>query len=149
MEFSPPGYSDWGKGDDPFAWRIFSSEFTTGKPSGTFRGRPLPVESLLKDPLPFDFMLCDIPVRFFGENILSDIFFSTPSRKEAKKLLKYFNYSLESGRGKGSHELWKGPDNRTFPLPRRDPLSGVVFKNLLHHFHLSKPNYLQEIRPKL
>ncbi len=68
---------------------------------------------------------------------------------EAKRILKYFDYQMIRGRGKGSHEIWTGPDNRSFSLPVRDPLSQLVFRNLLHHFELTKEAYLQELRQEL
>ena len=107
------------------------------------------IKGLLNGPLPFDYIESDIPVWFVGQGTISDLFFSTPSRTEAKRILKCFDYEVISGRGKGSHEIWTGPDNRSFSLPLRDPLSRLVFTNLLNHLGINKETYLQEIRPHL
>jgi hypothetical protein len=53
---------------------------------------------------------------------------------------------LLAGRGKGSHELWEGPNGRSFVLPARDPLSPGEFHSLLDHFGWSKEMYMKQIR---
>ena len=45
--------------------------------------------------------------------------------------------------------LWEGPPERRKTRDRRavrDPLSQLVFRNLLHHFELTKEAYLQQLR---
>jgi hypothetical protein len=149
LNFAPPGYRNWAIGGQIASWRTLSGQLASGalgrKPK---KGYP-PLEGLLNGPLPFDLLESDIPVWFVGQGTIAEIFFSTPGRTEAKRILKYFDYQMIRGRGKGSHEIWTGPDNRSFSLPVRDPLSQLVFRNLLHHFELTKEAYLQELRQEL
>ncbi|WP_157817532.1 hypothetical protein [Candidatus Thiodictyon syntrophicum] len=149
LDLSPAGYRDWRKGQEQQTWRTLASELVTAKQGGGVRGRALPVEALLRGPLPFDWRSGDIPTRFIGSSLVSDIFFSSPSRREAIKVLALYEYQVDTKRGKGSHEFWEGKDGRGFPLPMRDPLSIKVFSNLLDHFGLTKKEYVNKIRPRL
>ena len=156
LSLSPPGYRNWRIGDDSIAWYLFATELVSGKPLGAPGKRPLPIASLLDIYRYMDFLAIDIPTHIVGEGLIVDFLqanpstFGTPSRREAERALKhYFHYVLNTQRGKGSHELWTGPDNRGFPLPRTDPLSRNVFKNFLDHFGLNKEKYVREVRPQL
>lgn len=156
LSLSPPGYRNWRIGDDPVTWYLFATELVSGKPARSAGKRPLPIASLLEISRYIDFKAIDIPTRIVGEGLIVDFLqanpatFGTPSRREAERALKkYFHYVLDTTRGKGSHELWTGPDNRGFPLPRTDPLSRTVFKNFLDHFGLNKEKYVREVRPNL
>ena len=155
LDLSPPGYNNWQAGGRRDTWRQFSTELMTGKAAQALKSLPLPNESLLADPLPFDLREDDIPVRIVGHGVIADWLlanpatFSTPTRKEIERALKFFGYQCDKSRGKGSHELWSGDDKRAFPVPRRDPLSRGVFNSFLHHFGLDKMKYVLEIRPQL
>lgn len=155
LDLSPPGYRNWRVGGKRETWRQFTSELMTGKPAHLSKPLPLPNESLLADPLPFDLCEDDVPIRIVGHGVIADWLlanpatFSTPTRKEIERALKFFGYQCDKGRGKGSHELWFGEDKRAFPIPRRDPLSRGVFNSFLHHFGLDKMKYVHEIRPQL
>jgi hypothetical protein len=144
---SPPGYRDWIKGDEPACWRTLGSELATGRPRGLVRGIPLPVESLLRGPPPFDFRASDVPTRMYGGLGLSDTFYQPPSVRDAEKLLRHFNYQCDTRGGKGSHEVWT-KDGRKFTLPRRDPISQTVFKTLLKHLEIERNYYFSELRGK-
>jgi hypothetical protein len=152
MDLSPPGYRNWHIGDKIEAWRNFSTELSSAKPIK--KVKPLPIESILTD-LPFEMLESDIPTRIVGRGVIADWLlsspanFSTPTRREIEKALKYFGYQVDKARGKGSHEMWSGKDNHGFPIPRRDPLSRGVFKSFLHHFGLDKVTYIEQIRPQL
>ncbi len=155
LDLSPPGYRNWRVGEERETWRQFASELMTGKPAHLFKSKYLPNESLLTSPLPFDFLASDVPISIVGHGVISDLLlatpatFSTPARKEIERALKFFGYQCDKGRGKGSHELWLGEDNRGFPVPSRDPLSRGVFNSFLHHFGMNKVTYVNEIRPQL
>lgn len=149
LDFSPPGYNNWAVGRQISSWRTLSGQLASGAVGTKLKKGYPPLEGLLNGLLPFDLIESDIPIWFVGQGAISDLFFSTPGRTEAKKLLKHFGYQIIPGRGKGSHEIWTGPDNRPFSLPVRDPVSRLVFTNLLHHFELKKETYLQKIRPQL
>jgi hypothetical protein len=156
LSLSPPGYRTWRIGDDPVTWYLFATELVSGKHSSSAGKRPFPIASLLDISRYIDFRTIDIPTRLIGEGLIVDVLqanpatFGTPSRREAERALKnYFHYVLDTRRGKGSHELWIGPDNRGFPLPQTDPLSRTVFKNFLDHFDLNKEKYVREVRPSL
>jgi hypothetical protein len=153
MDLSPPGYRNWRIGDKVEAWRNFSTELSNAKPIR--KTKSLPIESMLTDPLPFEMLESDIPTRIVGKGIIADWLlsspatFSTPTRREIEKALKYFGYQVDKARGKGSHEMWTGKDNHGFPIPRRDPVSRGVFKSFLDHFGLDKVKYVEQIRPQL
>jgi hypothetical protein len=149
LDFSPKGYAAWRQGGDFLTWRTLARQIATGNPAGEVRGRPLPLEGSLHGPLPFELRERHIPTWMVGRGVLADAFFSAPSRAEAQRVLRHFGYQLIPARGKGSHEFWQGTDGRGFPLPRRDPLSVGVFKSLLHHFGLTKHEYMNSIRRQL
>ncbi|MBI4319479.1 MAG: type II toxin-antitoxin system HicA family toxin [Chloroflexi bacterium] len=94
----------------------------------------------------FDLCRADVPIFFHGRGVLADIYYSAPSRREVLKVLRRLDYCPVPGRGKGSHEVWRGPDNRVFTVPARDPLSVGVFRELLAHFGWTKEQYLRDIR---
>lgn len=155
LDMSPPGYNQWKRGEKQEAWRMFASELVSGKLAKSITNKILPLESMLADQLPFDMKTDDIPVRIIGGGVLVDSLlsspanFAVPARREIERALKYFGYCIDRGRGKGSHELWTGSDNRSFPVPIRDPLSRGVFNSFLHHFDLDKSTYVLDIRPLL
>jgi hypothetical protein len=147
LDFSPPGYRDWRLGDSHFAWQRLASELATTFPHPSIaKTLSLPLEGLIRSENLFDLRIEDVPKYFVGRGVLADVFFSTPSRREVIRVLRHFNYQPFPDRGKGSHELWKAPDNRAFPVPSQDPLSVTVFRNLLDHFGWTKKTYMQEIR---
>ncbi len=149
LDFSPKGYAAWRQGRDLLTWRTLARQIATGNPAGEVKGRPLPLEGSLQGPLPFELLDRYIPTWVVGRSLLADAFFSAPSRAEAQRVLRHFGYQHIPARGKGSHEFWQGTDGRGFPLPRRDPVSVGVFRSLLHHFGLTKHEYLNSIRPQL
>jgi hypothetical protein len=142
LRFSPPGYKHWEEGEKVWTWRMFATELVEGIPfPDEGRKRPLPLEGLLRERAGYELLREDIPLRLVGKGQLADELFSQPSRKEAVKALKNRGYRLKAG-GKGSHEKWEG-DCGVFTLPRTNPLSPPVFKNLLKCFSINKKEYLQ------
>jgi hypothetical protein len=97
----------------------------------------LPLESQLAGPFPYDFTATDVPVRFAGKGLIADRLlirpapFNVPARDELERALKHFRHEKDRSRGKGSQEKWTGPDERAFTLPKRDPVSGHVFRAFL------------------
>lgn len=77
-----------------------------------------------------------------GSGTLADMLFASPAVREAEHLLRHYGFAPDSGRGKGSHIVWKDARGRMFPLPQRDPLSLGVFHSLLRFLGLSKREYL-------
>jgi hypothetical protein len=155
LDLSPPGYDQWRVGDERDTWQIFGSELCTGLRGGAVRGGPLPLGSLLRDPLPFELLPEDVPTWFVGTGRIADAvlsspqFFLSPPRREMERALKHFGYTVKPSRGKGSHELWTGPDSRGFPLPYNDPVKPGIFRSFLAHFDVSKADYVRGIRPRL
>jgi hypothetical protein len=149
LDMSPEGYCRWRQGDDPLVWRLFASEIARGKQGSNPCGKLIPIESILLDDGVFDWRFIDVPVHFIGSSPIADLCFSTPSRRDAESLLKYFNCVRDKSRGKGSHELWKKYDGQGFPLPYSDPLKINVFGKLLHFLGITKYQYLNEIRPAM
>lgn len=147
LDFSPAGYRDWRAGDNHITWDRLASEIAKGEPGG--HGAPAPIGGLLRSNTLFDLRLDDIPVYFVGQGVIASMFFGAPSRREVTKILRHFGYGVLSGRGKGSHEVWKGPAGKTFTVPARDPLSTGVFHSLLEHFGWSKQQYMQQIRAQV
>jgi hypothetical protein len=147
LDLSPPGYRDWRQGDSGSAWRILATQLADGKPtpSGPIG---LPLESQLVGPFPYDFTATDVPVRFVGQGVIADRLlsrpatFNVPARDELERALKHFKHEKDRSGGKGSHEKWTGPDERAFILPKRDPVSGHVFRTFLQHVGIA-------VRPQL
>lgn len=147
LDFSPKGYANWRIGDTNYSWQRLTNELKSAVPfAQTGLRSPLPLEGLLRSQAFIDLRLEDIPVHFVGRGAIGDALFSAPSRREVTRVLAWRGYRPLSGRGKGSHELWCGPDNRCFPIPERDPLSPGVFHDLLKHFGWTKKQYMNEIR---
>lgn len=139
----PGGYKHWEEGDKVWTWRIFATELVEGIPFPDEGRRPLPLEGLLRSKPGYELLREDIPLRLKGKGQLADVLYCGPSRREAVKDLKNRGYRLKAG-GKGSHEKWEG-DCGVFHLPRTDPLSPVVYHNLLKCFGISKKEHLRSL----
>lgn len=156
LDLSPPGYNQWRRGNDRETWRIFATQLATGKTNLPAPGIGLPIESALRDKLPFDVVPSDVPVYFVGQGqianqiLSSAAVFNVLARRELQRALgRFFRYQLVPGAGKGSHEKWRGEDGRIFPLPVRDPVSHKVFSAFLSHFGIKKADYIERIRPAI
>jgi hypothetical protein len=155
LDLSPPGYRDWRVGHQPATWRTFTTQLSTGQPKAAASALPLPLESTLRGPLPYDIRAVDIPLRFVGSGVIADQLqshpatFNVPTRRELERALKFFRHILDASGGKGGHQKWTGPDQRAFILPTRDPVSVGVFKTFLQHLGIDKATYVREVRPNL
>ena len=156
LNLEPPGYRHWGKGDDPLNHRIFSTQLLTGKPQVESLKKPIPANSILAEPFPYDLLISDIPLTFIGSGQISKVIESHPSvintikLKEFRNALRYFGFVLQKGsRGKGSHEFWTNRNNQGFTLPGRDPSSIGVFKSFLNLIGLTKQEYYVKVRPNI
>ena len=155
LSFSPPGYSQWRLGHEPTTWRTFANQLWTACPKIDATSIPLPLESILRAPPPYDFQSADIPVRFAGDGIIANHLqshpatFHVPARRELERALKYFKHILNTTGGKGSHQKWTGPDQRSFSLPMKDPVSPEVFKKFLKYIGIDKDFYVHKVRPLL
>jgi hypothetical protein len=155
MDLAPLGYREWRRGHQASTWRTFANQLSSGKPRIKQTGMNLPLENLLSGPLPYDFQFTDIPLHFVGAGVIADCLLSHPatlnviSRRELQKALKYYRYVVDVSAGNGSHEKWTGPDNRAFPVPRRDPVSHTVFKTFLDHVGIDKSVYIKQVRPNI
>ncbi len=155
LDLSPPGYREWRVGHQPFTWRNFTTQLTTGQAKASASALALPLESTLWGPLPYDFLASDIPLRFVGCGVIADRLqsqpatFNVPTRRELERALKFFRHILDASAGKGGHQKWTGPDQRAFILPTRDPVSVGVFKTFLQHLGIDKATYVREVRPNL
>ncbi|WP_418319037.1 hypothetical protein [Piscinibacter sakaiensis] len=149
LDLSPPGYRRWEEGNCRETWRVLATQMVQGKPKLFSRGIGLPIESLLREALSFDFdEWHDVPCRFVGEGRIASSLFAAPatlnlpSRREVRKVIRrHFGYELVPGAGKGSHEKFRHLDGHIFALPLRDPVSMTVFQSFLSHFKLSKAEY--------
>jgi hypothetical protein len=154
LDLGPAGYNNWRIGESKGTWRLIASQMAKGKHELSVRNMP-PLEGILTDQQPYDLRASDIPSFFIGEGVILNRLESLPnvinipSRKELMGALKLFEYTRKKSEGKGSHEKWVGPDNRAFPLPKKDPVSRRVFQTFLDHFSIDKREYAQNIRPKL
>lgn len=155
MDLAPAGYRDWRLGDQAATWATLATQLCTGAPEGSPAGGALPIESLLNDSLPVDFLPEDVPVYVYGTSATMSALmgqpacFGVPSRRELCRALKHQGYEVLPGRGKGSHELWAHPDQRAFPVPQTDPVSRTVFGAFLDQCGLTKAEYLRVVRPEL
>lgn len=155
LDLAPPGYRNWRVGAATSTWRTFATQLITGRPKPGLPRIGLPVESILSDPLAYDFRSADVPLRFLGRGVIADVLQSrpaslnVPSRREIERALKHFGHSLDPSGGKGGHQKWTGPDQRAFILPTRDPVSPGVFKTFLRHVRIDKITYVHDVRPNL
>lgn len=156
LDLSPPGYRDWRSGHSSDTWRRFGTHALRGAPRLPRQGIGLPVESMFRDPLQFMLQRSDVPLHVIGRGQAIKAFlgspatFNVPARAELRRVLeRVFGYREVPGQGKGSHEKFKGPDGRMFPLPKKDPVSRTVFASFLEHFHLSKSDYVTSVRAQI
>ena len=155
MDLSALGYRDWRIGDHAGTWATLATQLCTGTPIGSPSGGVLPIDSLLNDALPVDFLPDDVPLYVYGKSATMSALmgqpacFGVPSRRELCRALKHQGYEVLPGRGKGSHELWAHPDQRAFPVPQTDPVSRTVFGAFLDQCGLTKAEYLRVVRPEL
>lgn len=139
FDLSPKGYRDWHIGSDPLIWRKLANEarFGIADPAGDMPH----LENELRE-YPQRLLTLDaIPIYLTNEANISDRLFATPKRREVEKLLKDHGYSPKSG--EWSHTKWVSPSGSHFALPRKDPLSHIVFHNLLRHLDMTKRDYLE------
>lgn len=153
LDLSPPGYDQWRHGYERDAWRVLATQVASGKVTMPAPGIALPMESMLRGALPFDFQPWDVPLYFAGDGQVASRLLSSPStlnvpaRKELRRALEHvYGYSLVPGGGKGSHEKWRGKDGRMFPVPRKDPVGRGVFDAFLNHFGIDKREYIERVR---
>jgi hypothetical protein len=139
FDASPPGYADFRKGADYLNRRRLATQVFDGR---LHPAEPLPpVEGLLADLPGMVFKKADIPVYMTYRTPLADALTWCPPRRIAEKALRSKDFEAYPERGKGSHVLWKNKDGRTFPLPRRDPLSIGVYTNLCHVLGANKREF--------
>jgi hypothetical protein len=99
-----------------------------------------PLEEWLRETSHALLRSADIPTWLTTETSLAAKIFSTPSRREVRRFLRKSGCAVRTG---GKHgEVWELPTGATFPLPTRDPVSLTVFQSLLHHFAMTKHEYL-------
>jgi hypothetical protein len=135
---SPPGYRDWRVGARPEALRRFAAQAVGGELNPV---DPLPpLESFLETASEI-VILRKVPIWITAEEGIVDHLFATPSRREAAKFLQARGYHLRPG---GKHPVFVAPSGTIFPLPTADPVSENVFRTLLHHFEISKKEYLSQ-----
>lgn len=156
LDMSPPGYDQWRIGHGRDAWRALATQIAAGKVELARPGIGLPIESMLKGPMLFNFQPDDIPMYFVGDGqvarrlLSSPVTLNVPSRSELRRALSsYFKYTLIPGAGAGSHEKWRHQNGRMFPVPMRDPVSRKVFKAFLDHFGINKHFYAHTVRPTI
>jgi predicted RNA binding protein YcfA (HicA-like mRNA interferase family) len=139
FDASPPGYADFRKGADYLNRRRLATQVFDGR---LHPAEPLPpVEGLLADLPGMVFKKADIPVYMTYRTPLADALTWCPPRRIAEKALRSKGFEAYPERGKGSHVLWKNKEGRTFPLPRRDPLSIGVYTKLCHVLGANKREF--------
>jgi hypothetical protein len=138
---SPPGYSDYEKGVDPLNWRLLGTQVFEHRLDP---GQLLPpVEGLLKEIPGVVLQKTPIPTWTTYRTRLADLLSWCPSLHEVEKVLRHLGLKEFPDRGKGAHRVWKDQNNRSFPLPRRDPVSIKVFQSLLRFLGWDKGKYHQ------
>jgi hypothetical protein len=151
LDLSPAGYREWRLGHQKITWRSFAAQLCKANPAA----KPLPLESLIQGPLPYDLRDEDIPVRFIGNGTIASSLlahpasFNVPSRREMERALRHLGHILDASGGKGGHQKWNAPDQRAFILPTKDPVSRTVFKSFLAHIGMDKSGYVRELRPSI
>ncbi len=150
LDFSPAGYREWRSGNSHITWDRLANDIAQSETSGHYVDEnAFPLGGLLRRDSLFDLRIGDIPVYFVGKGIVASVYFGSPSRREVVQVLRHFGYGALTARGKGSREVWKGPNGKCFTVPLRDPLSTGVFHTLLEHFGWSKQQYMQQIRTQV
>jgi hypothetical protein len=153
LDLSPHGYRRWREGRQLESWRTLATQAATGRVQMPKPRIGLPIETMLRDPLQFDFTPTDVPLRFVRTGqvasriLTAPATFNRPSRSELRSVITgHFGYSVFDGAGTGRHERFQGPQGATFPLPQRDPVSQDVFGAFLGHFGLTVAEYLNNVR---
>jgi hypothetical protein len=111
LDLSPPGYRRWSDGHQTATWRKLMTQMAQGSPKLPSPGHGLPIESILRESLPFDYRPWDdVPCRFVGSGRIASAMFvapatlNLPQRQEVRKVIqRHFEYELIKGAGKGSH----------------------------------------------
>ena len=145
FELCPPGYNNWALGDQSNTWNKLLTQLQASRIDGKINRSIIPNGRIFFNQ-PFDMLPTDVPVYFYGKNILSNFYFSVPTVMEARKVLEYFKYNYVPKGGKGSHEKWCHENGDCFVLPKRDPLSRGVFNSMLQKLGIRKKEYVNEIR---
>jgi hypothetical protein len=144
LDFSPAGYRMWRRGNSRETWRIFGAQTLWGLRAGAVASKLGPLETSILEPARLTLRPRHVPVRLVEAGPFRGVAPFAMNRRTAVALLRHFNHTVIPKRGKGSHEFWRGPNGQGFSLPRRDPLSSIVFHNLLGHLGLTKDQYLSQ-----
>lgn len=138
LDRAPAGYRRWRDGRQRELWRTLATQAATGKPAMPAPGIGLPIELILRGPLPFDFEPMDVPLRIVGTGkvaarlLTSPATFRLPARRDLHDVLtRHFGFTTVADVGAGELEHFAGPDGQTFPVPLQDPVSQTHFDALL------------------
>ena len=152
LDLSPPGYADWRLGDDTQTARNLAFQLLSSRAPSPEELSKTVIESLIFGEPPFLFDESEIPLYWIGEGKISGAVGRSPSclntitRKEAERVLRMKECFIKGAGGKGSHQKWECPDNRTFQIPKGKDLSGKVFKHFLDFLGVDKSGYIAKYR---
>lgn len=80
LDLSPPGYRRWPDGQLTETWRTLATQIAQGRPVLPGPGFGLPIETMLREALPFDYdERRDVPCRFVGEGRIASSLFGAPA----------------------------------------------------------------------
>ncbi|MEK8024545.1 hypothetical protein [Pseudaquabacterium rugosum] len=138
LDRAPAGYRRWRDGRQRELWRTLATQAATGKPAMAAPGIGMPIEPILRGPLPFDFGPMDVPLRIVGTGkvaarlLTSPATFRLPARRDLHDVLtRHFGFTAVAGVGAGGTQHFVGPEGQTFPGPLQDPFSQTHFDALL------------------
>ncbi|MFZ2990432.1 hypothetical protein [Ideonella sp.] len=138
LDRAPAGYRRWRDGRQRELWRTLATQAATGKPAMPAPGIGLPIEPILRGPLPFGFGPMDVPLRIVGTGrvtarlLTSPAAFRLPARHDLHDVLtRHFGYRVLPGNGTSQSDHFVGPEGQTFPVPLQDPASQTHFDALL------------------
>jgi hypothetical protein len=74
LDSTPAGYRRWRDGRSVYAWRALATQALQGRQRPSSAGGGLPLETTLRERLPFDYRIADVPLRFVGQGEVASRF---------------------------------------------------------------------------
>lgn len=149
LDRSPAGYRRWRDGRQRELWRTLATQAATGRSAMSAPGIGLPIEPILRGPLPFDFGPMNVPLRIVGTGkvaarlLTSPATFRLPARRDMHDVLtRHFGYQIVAGIGAGGPEHFVGPQGQAWPASPQEPFAQAYFDAVLTHLGLGAPGFI-------